>query len=239
LFGQEIGELKEFKEYLCEPLVGKTFESYFSGKKIWIGSNNYAKDARFFDFNEENTEYAKVLSKPLELDKIKDIDSLLEAIGEKLIYSGSKILGNSKQVLDSDSVLDSTFIMNSSRVIYSKNVAYSYLIQYDENAFGCASTGKSTHILRCFYNYTVSRCFEICGSVGASDCHFSYNIWNSNDCLFSFNLRSKKYMIANIQLDKDQYVNLKKKLLSEISDTLKRKKRLNFSIIDIMNGVDA
>jgi hypothetical protein len=43
-------------------------------------------------------------------------------------------------------------------------------------------------------------------------------------------------MIANVQLEKQQYADLKKKLLVEITEKLKGKKRFDFSIIDIVNG---
>jgi hypothetical protein len=237
LFGEEIGELKDFKEYLSEPLVGKSVESCFSGKKIWMGSDKYAPDARFFDFKTENAEYAKALAKPLEINQIKDIDSLIDGIQEKIVYAGNKSFGNSKNVKESDSIVDSSNILNSSRLIGSKNIAYSYMMQFNEHCFGSTSSGQSMHIVRCFYNNSLSRCFEVCGIVSASESYFSYNIWNCNDCLFSFNLRSKKNMIANIQLGKEQYTELKKKLVEELADELKRKKKLDFSILDIVNEV--
>jgi hypothetical protein len=237
LFGEELGELSEFKEYLSEPLVGQFFESCYSGKKIWVGSDKYNPDSRFFDFSSEISKYTKILSEPMRLDEIKDIDSLVDALKEKLVYAGCKSFGNSKNVVNSDSIMDSSNILNSSRIIRSKYVAYSYMMQYNEHCFGSTSSGESTHIARCFYNNSLSRCFEICGTIKASDSYFSYNIWSCNDCIFSFNLRSKRYMIANIQLRKERYMELKKKLLGDIADELKGKKRLSLSILDLVNEV--
>jgi hypothetical protein len=237
LFGEEVGELDEFKEYLSEPLVGKTVESTFSGKKLWVGSNNYLTNARFFDFNCENSEYDKIISKEIEFNKIKDIDSLIEAVTEKIIYAGNKVFGNSKNVVDSDSVIDSSNILNSSRLIGCKYVAYSYMMQFNDYSFGSSSSGESKYIARCFGNNSLNRCFETCGTIGASDCYFSYNVWNCSESLFSFNLRSKRHTIANIQLDEGKYIELKRKLIAEISDDLKRKKGIDFSILDILRGV--
>jgi hypothetical protein len=44
-------------------------------------------------------------------------------------------------------------------------------------------------------------------------------------------------MIANIQLRKERYMELKKKLLGDIADELKGKKRLSLSILDLVNEV--
>jgi len=237
LFGEEIGELSEYRNYLSEPRLGMQAESCFSKNKVWMGSDKYCPDARFFDFCRESDEYAKLMSKPLKIDEIKDIDSLIGSVREKMIYAGNKVFGNSRNVEGSDSVVNSSNILNSSRLIGSKNIAYSYMMQNNENCFGSTSSGQSTHIIRCFYNNSLSRCFEVCGIVGASDSVFSYNIWNCNDILFSFNLRSKRNMIANIQLEREKYADLKKKLISEIADGLKQKKSLGISILDIVNGV--
>jgi hypothetical protein len=238
IFGEEIGELEEYADYLKEAVVGKTVKSSFSGKDLWVASRNHCESARFFDFTEEGAQLAE-LKGSLDINRIKDIDSLLEGLKETLVYSGNKVVGNSKFVNHSDSVVDGMFILNSSLVIGGKCQAYTYGEQYSEYAFGSTSSGQSANIIRCFYNNSLNRCFEMCATVKASDSYFSYNTWSCSDCMFSFNLRNKTHMIANVQLGKEQYSGLKSKLLNEISQELKRKKRLDYSILDIANGAVA
>ena len=236
IFGEEIGELKEYEAYLREGLIGKPVKSHFSGKELWVVSTAHHKNAKFFDYEKERSHAEKTLSKPTNINDIKDIDSLLNAVKEKALYSGNTVLGNSKNVEYSDTIVDSMSILNSSMIIGNKYVAYAYLSQYTECSFGSTSSGQSAHIIRCFYNNSIKRCFECSTSVALSDSYFSYNCLNSTDCMFSFNLRGKQYMIANVQLEKQQYADLKKKLLVEITEKLKGKKRFDFSIIDIVNG---
>jgi hypothetical protein len=236
IFGENIGELQDYREYLKEGLIGKSVVSEFSGKELWVVSEEYCPAARFFEYGEENKELEKIMAKPFDINKIKDIDSLIETVKERLIYSGNKVLGNSRNVISSDAVIDSTNIMNSSLLIGNKYVAYSYLMQYSEYSFGSASSGQSAHIIRCFYNNSLKRCFECSTSVAASDCYFSYNVMNCSDCLFTFNQRTRQHMIANVQLDNGKYAELKHKLLGEVKEELKKRKRLDYSIIDIING---
>jgi hypothetical protein len=236
IFGTHIGELEEFGPYLGEVLVGRMVGSAYSSKEVMIGSRDYCKGARFFDFNSEHSEYDKILSKPLDINKIKDIDSLVDAVSEKIVYAGNKTFGNSKNVEASDSIMDSSNIFNSSRIIGGKYIAYCHLMQFSEYSFGSSSSGQSSHIAKCFGNNKLNRCFEVCGTMIATDCYFSYNVSDCNECLFSFNLRSKRHVIANIELEKENYIKLKEKLLGEIIDELRRKKRYRLSILDIMRG---
>ena len=235
LFKNEIGELKEFSEYLKPAAIGQFFTSSFSDNKVWLASEEYNKKAKFFDYDEELSRFnQKTSSKPLDIDKIKDIDSILEAVKERLMYAGGKVLGNSKFVEDSDAIIDSTGVINSSILIKSKYIAYSYLLQNSEYTFGATSSGQCAYIIRCFYNNSLTRCFECSTSVKSSDCYFSYNLIGCSDCLFSFNLRAKRNMIGNIQMPKDRYNEIKSKLISEIADELKEKKMCKVSILDLI-----
>ncbi|MBU0590626.1 hypothetical protein KKF81_02495 [Candidatus Micrarchaeota archaeon] len=236
LFGEELGELQEYDQYLKEAMVGKAVKSDFSGKELWVASEQYCNDAKFFDYANELELASKELSKPINVNKIKDIDSLVNELQEKIIYCGNKTLGNSKYVEYSDDITDSVYILNSANIVRSKYMAYCYLIYDGESNFAVTTSGESTNCIRCFYNNSLRRCFEIVSSVALSDCYFCFNIMNSGNCMFSFNLRAKQNVIGNVQLSKDQYNELKNKLLGEMIDELKTKKRLGFSIVDILNG---
>jgi hypothetical protein len=236
LFGQEMDELTEYEPYLKGAAIGQTVVSSFSGKEIWVASEQYPKKAKFFDYGKEQDAISKSASQPFDINKIKDMDSIIETLQEKFVYSGNKAIGNSRNVEHSDAVVDSTDILNSSFIVRSKRVAYSYLMRENEDTFGSTSSGQSTHIVRCFYNNALRRCFECCTCIGSSDCYFSYNLTNCMDCLFTFNVRTKRYLIGNVQLGRDEYLRLKAKLIGEMAEQLKKEKQLDFSIVDFMEG---
>ncbi|MBI5061007.1 MAG: hypothetical protein HZB67_01715 [Candidatus Aenigmarchaeota archaeon] len=235
LFGESVGQLTDFDAYLKEGLVGKQTKSHFSGKQLMVLSDQYPENVRFFDYS---TELCKVsgLSKSLNINEIKDIDSLFGAVKERLYYTGNKVLGESNYVENSDNVFDGAFVYHSTLIRKGKFVYACYLMNEPEFCFGSASSGQSQYIMRCFYNNTLKRCFECCTSVGSSDLYFCYNLIGCNDCMFTFNLRNKRNMVGNVQLDREQYTGLKKKLLAEVAAGLKAKKRFGYSIIDILNG---
>ena len=89
LFGEELGELKDYDGYLKEAAVGKEVQSSFSKSKLWITSPHYCNKAKFFDYTREQDKIKD--SKPLDVNSIKDIDSLMGAVEEKLVYSGNQV----------------------------------------------------------------------------------------------------------------------------------------------------
>ncbi|MFH1328216.1 MAG: hypothetical protein ABIH76_05160 [Candidatus Bathyarchaeota archaeon] len=233
VLGDEIGELKDYQSYLSEPLIGKYVTSHFSKKKVFMTSEQYCKDARFFDYGKEYQLFEKSLSKPININEIKDIDSLFLGVKEKILYSGNKVTGKSLKVEESDDVVDGIYVLNSSMVDSGKYLAYSCVMEGSNFTFGTTSSADSNHLIRCFYNLGLRRSFESVFSNNSSNCYFCYNAFNSNECMFTFNVRSKRHMVGNLQLEPSRYSELKDKLLNEIRDELKRKKRLDFSIVNI------
>ncbi|VVC04187.1 Uncharacterised protein [Candidatus Bilamarchaeum dharawalense] len=232
LFGEPLGEMKDYYDYLKEPLVGKSVKSIISGKNIFVTSNHYPKEAKFFDYNDEITG-ATILSKPIDVNQIRDIDSLFEAVEEKFIYSGNKVLGNSKFVENSDNITDSNYVLDSSMIVNGKYIAYCYMLRNNDYCFASTSSGDSSMLVRCLYNNSLKRCFECSLTVSSSDCYFCHNANGSSDCMFTFNVHAKRNMIGNVQLSKEQYAALKAKLISEMAQDLKKKHR-TVSIMDII-----
>jgi len=75
LFGEEIGELKEYEEWLKEymSVTGKRKrKSHISGKDVTVVFDEYCKDARFVSLDEVKEKSIE----PLTINEIKDIDRL-------------------------------------------------------------------------------------------------------------------------------------------------------------------
>jgi hypothetical protein len=224
LFGEEIGELKDYEEWLKEyiPVVGKR-KSHVSGKDVTVTLDDYCKDARFVSLDEVKEKSIE----PLTINEIKDIDTLVEAISEKWEYCGNRVLGKSLFVESSDAVIDSNYVMdsfgigNSSHIFGSATVRSNCKMCFGSVAFSIGSeflikTVGGTNTKRAFESYYVEDC---------SDMFFSHNCINCNNLMFSFHQRNKRYMIGNLQLTQGKYIPLKKKLLEEIKARLKQARR--------------
>ena len=236
MLGRPIGRIDDYDAYLwknVEPY--RLAKSAISGKEVVV-TGDYRKGARFISGGEIG-EYATMAEgKPLDINALKDIDSIISAIGERIYYSGNDILGNSGEVALSNRVVDSSFIYKAHDVFYSKYVTHTYLSKYSEYIFGCESVGKGTHFaVKSFETYDDSRLFETVRVYESSDIIYSANLEACQNCLFCFNLRSKRRCIGNVELAEGKFHSLKAKLLEDICQTLTSKKTAP-SIMEIIGG---
>lgn len=236
MFGKSLGGMEKYDSYLKEAVVGRKVKSSNTGHEMLVAFDDYPKDARFVDFTQELGRGLPKLEAPVPIDKIKDIDSLVEAVSERLSYSGNKVLGNSHCVELSDNVFDSSFVLDSSLVYGSKYVAHSFFSRESEFVFGSRSVAECTMAVRCHYTYRTRREFEVTYTGDSADVMFCSNVMGCSDCLFCFNLHAKRHAIGNIVLEKESYAKLRQKLVGEIADELTSKGKLGISIIDLKLG---
>jgi hypothetical protein len=229
LFGQEIGELSEFAPYLEEmmfPYQVKT--SSISGKKVMLSNNFYPEGGKFIS----QDEIGKVKFPPLNVNEIKDIDSLFEAASERTYYCGNKLFGRNMNIIDVDNCVDCTDIFHGHSLYQVKCGAYVSTLRESEYVFGVFGYPDSHFGIRVGDGVGSNRCFETYFGTNLADMYYAMNCVGCSDCIFAFNLRSKRNVIGNLELPKDEYQRLKKKLVSEMADELSRKKRLP-SLADI------
>lgn len=231
LFGQEIGELSEFEQYLSETMFPyRTANSDISGKEVLVSIPHYPQESKFIS----QDEITKVKFEPLNINEIKDIDSLLEAAEERAIFCGNKIFGKCENVERVDNCIDCSNIKKGHNIWQVKNGSNISYMRESEYVFGVSAFPKSKYSIRCLEGVNSTRCFESYYSSKISDLFYAFNCVGCQDCIFAFNLRSKRYNIGNLQLEKGKYVELKKKLVTEIAEKLQKNKRA-WSISDIAN----
>jgi len=234
LFGQEIGELKEFAPYLSEsnwPYV--MGGSCVSGKQVMLSGPHYSKSARFAS----QEEIPSLKFAPVSINDIKDIDSLFAAAAENAVYCGNKIFGKSIGVETADNIVDSIEVHKSHDIYQSKYMAYCSVGRFAESSYGVNNFQFARNSMRCHICFLkgAQRCFETYLTSGISDSYYTMNCTSCTDLMFSFNLRSKSNCIGNRQLTRERYLALKQKLVSEMAEKLKKDKRL-FSLADMFRG---
>jgi len=236
LTGEEVGDLLDFRDYLkkyTDPI--ETRKSKISGEDVTISSNKVPKSASVIGYSELK-EYEDRISKlPLDINKIKDIDSILESVKERAYYSGNVVLGNSNHVYLSHRCINTHYALGCQDVYDGKYVAFTTSIRNPQYAFGCCWGGDIQFCIKILDPYKITRSMELFHCNVATDCYYSASLEDCTNCIFSFNQRSKNYMIGNIQLTKDKYSEIKKKLVSEIAVYMKKNKAAP-SIIEIIRG---
>lgn len=175
-------------------------DSINSGKFI-TNSNMEAKDAKtgwMLDKREING-----------LQDIIDIWNTINLTTTERVY-------DSIDVIKSDTIYRCEKVYRSTDCRDSKNVVY------------CDSCGNSEYILASQRTSTSSFCIRVDDSI---DCSNSYNIICSNkisnslfiqdcfdlhECMFCSHIASKKFCIANMQFEKEEYYEIKKEIINWI-----------------------
>ncbi|MFA6213951.1 MAG: hypothetical protein WC717_01605 [Candidatus Micrarchaeia archaeon] len=229
LFGTEIGKLKEFEPYLQEMLLPYQMKkSCVSGKSVMVSNFFYPDGAKFVS----QDEISQLKFQPININEIKDIDSLFAAASERAVFCGNKQFGRNTNVSEVDNCVDSFHIFHGHNIYNVKYGAYISHMREAEHAFGVSAFPGAIHCIRICEGVGANRCFESYYGTNLSDMYYAFNCIGCSDCIFAFNLRSKRHVIGNLELPKDEYLRLKIKLVAEMADELQRKKRL-FSVADI------
>ncbi|MFH1221760.1 MAG: hypothetical protein V1492_01610, partial [Candidatus Micrarchaeota archaeon] len=125
LLGEEAGDLLEFRDYLkryTDPLDKR--KSILSGKDVTISSNRIPKNACVIGLEEMNEYQKKTTNMSLNINEIKDIDSIVAAVREKAFYAGNVVLGNSQHVMDSHRCINTSYALECQDVYDGKYVAF-------------------------------------------------------------------------------------------------------------------
>ncbi|MCX6777675.1 MAG: hypothetical protein NT157_02210 [Candidatus Micrarchaeota archaeon] len=225
LFGAELDELAEYEEWLAEYLPKSAVrKSHTSGKEVIVARDLYPQDARFVSADELslNKNYA------LNINEIKDIDSIAGALREKCEYTGNRFLGNSSFVESSDIVIDSQYVYGSTNIEQSSYIYSSYMMRRgSKNVFGSGWTANGEFLLRVVAGINLHRCFESHFVSDSSDLYFCFNCDGCHDMMFSFGQKNKNRMIGNLALPKEKYAQIKAKLVSEVFEKIKKEKRFD------------
>lgn len=224
LFGEEIGPISDYEDWLKGMIdTNQIKKSAISGKDVAVAIREYAPGSRFIGFDE--IDYGKRFE-PLNINEIKDIDSLIESLSDRFQYCGNIILGNSMNVEKSTNISDCSYVHNVAQFRDSKFLAHCTVGRVSNHVFGVYGPGDSEFCIRCTQTYKDRRCFELWMSQNCSDCYYVYDLDACTNCLFSFNLRNKKYCIGNLELGADKFSSIKEKLVREMKDELKKNKKL-------------
>ncbi len=193
LFQKEIGELEDFEGFLSRYLDQvKQTKSKISGKEVYY-SEPYCEKAKFIC----SDEIGDMTVTPLELDELKDVDSLLNAVQERFCYAGNKIGGKIDTVLESENCADASNVYRSSDIFVSEHIGYGRMLKETKYMFGCSWGTHSNFCINASEFYQLNRCFEVSLANHCSDAYYSYSCMGCQEILFCFNLKTRRYCIGN------------------------------------------
>ncbi|MDD5337634.1 MAG: hypothetical protein PHS02_04075 [Candidatus ainarchaeum sp.] len=223
MFRRELPNLRDYLPWLRELVEPNLIrKSILSGKEVAYAIKEYAPDSKWISLDET----ALVKNEPLDINEIKDLDSLMEAMRERAYYAGNIVLGNSGNVEKSSNITNSFFMHECSMLSDCRYLTNCSTGRTCQDSFGTYGPGETDFCIRCTQTYRDRRCFELWVSQNCSDCYYSYNIDGCTDCMFCFNVKNKKNAVGNLELGRSRYAAVRDKLVEDMANELEQKKRL-------------
>ena len=231
IFGECNVTLEELRPYLLrnhyQPAVLR--KSSISGKDVVVSHSRYPEGAKYV--SQDEIDYLKKFP-PLDINEIKDIDSLLAAIDDRIAYAGNKVFGNTADFEKADNCTDSFHIYDSHTIVSSKYAALSsYVREGSEYIFGSFPLIRGKYLIRVIGSDRLTRAFECVVTTNSSDMFFCVYCHGCSNVMFSFNQRAKRHVIGNLELPKDKYFELREKLVRESREYIEKNKSF-YSIFD-------
>lgn len=140
--------------------------------------------------------------------EIHNMDELLEMWKKNRFMAGNKALA-SQDVEKSDSVTSSQEVYMSTLIGNSKDILYSHNNYFSNYLLACRGNSSCNFDLRVFDSIYCSSCYEVRWSNKVAKSFFINDSLDLYECMFCFGLRAKKYCVANMQYEKEEYLKIK------------------------------
>lgn len=234
LFGKAFVELTDYANWL-ESNVTPPIEqpSKVSGKMI------YTQPFRFFQAVrekavklEEAVEFGKLILSKEEAETLT-LFSAAQRLEKISFFSPEVIRGKNFLVEECGTYADSSYCFHGTLFVNSRYCAYCLWPRDSEYVMGSSFIFSSKFCLKCHNSSHLTRCFEVSHSSNCLDCYFCHNCENLQDCMFCFNTKSKRYAIANREVGREKYLEIKRRVIGKLAEELESKKRLKYDIYSI------
>ena len=112
--------------------------------------------------------------------------------------------------------LHSQSVYRSVDVHFSKNVLFSDGVRNCEFVAACQRSNASDFSIRVEDSTECSNSFTILWSGKVTNSFFIQDCYDLTDCMFCSHISSKQYCIANMQFEKEEYMERKKEVIQWI-----------------------
>ncbi len=189
----------------------KQVHDFYTNEITWADSTNNERFITLSNMNKKNEREGWILPK----QNITNLDDLLN-------------IWYSINLITTERVYDSINVIKSDTIYSCRNVYHSSDCRNSQNIIYCDSCGDSEYLLASQRSGTCTYCIRVDDS---KDCSNSYSVICSSkisnsffiqdcfdlyECMFCSHISSKKYCIANMQFDSQEYYAIKKLIINWI-----------------------
>lgn len=200
-----------YEKFAFDIKLPKSVNDSTTGEPTWADSINSNHYITLSNMEKRDIDVGWMLERK-EITSLNDVINIWNTIN----YTTTERVYDSINVSESDTIYNCQNIHRSSDCSASKNLIY------------CDSCGNSEYLLASQRSGTCSFCIRTDDS---KDCSNSYNVICSNkvsnsyfiqdcfdlyECIFCSHIANKKYCIANMQFEQEEYFAIKKEIIKWI-----------------------
>jgi hypothetical protein len=183
----------------------------FSGKDTW----SFSAESKLIASQKAITERFKKDEWVRKKEPVNSMEELQRYWQEINYITGEKCI-NSKETSESDGIYSSAFVYKGVSIFDSKNIIFSYKLFDCNYILASRDSSSCTLGIRIKESIYCSSCFELSWSNKVSRSMFIHDCFDLYECLFCSHLRSKKYCVANMQFEKEEYFKIKEMVIGWI-----------------------
>ena len=139
---------------------------------------------------------------------LNGVEDILAAWNE-INFTTTERVKDSLNVGESDNIDHSENVFRSQDVNNSKNVIFSDGIGNSESMAASQRSGNSLFCIRAEDSFECTNCFNVSWSAKLTNCFFMQDTGDMQDSMFCTNIKGKRYCIANMQYEPEEYNRIK------------------------------
>ncbi len=150
-----------------------------------------------------------------EKTEVNGIDDIIN-MWQKVNYTTTERNYNSENVFESDTIYSSENVIRSSNCNECKNIIYNDGCHHCEYVMSSQRSGECSFCIRvddsanCVNSYNVACSGKISNSLFIQDCN------SLHECMFCAHISNKRFCIANMQFEEEEYYEIKKQVIKWI-----------------------
>lgn len=179
------------------------------GSNTWAQSTNPTRFVKLQ--NARNMEFGGASAKTDYLRPkrpLNGVEDILAAWNE-INLTTTERYKDSLNVSESDNIYYSENVYRSQDIHKSKNVLFSDGINGCEFIVASQRSGDSTFCIRIEDSGNITNSFNVSWSGNITNCFFMHDTGDMQDSMFCTNIKGKRFCIANMQYDEEEYNKIK------------------------------
>lgn len=206
----KILEIKD--KFAFDVKIPKEVKDSLTGETTWADATNND----LFITNENMAKKDNQEGWMLEKKEITSIDDII-AIWNTINYTTTERVYDSINVIGSDTIYRCENIYHSTGCSDSKNLIFCDSCGHSEFLIASQRSGSCNFCIRTDDSQNCSNSYNVICSNKISNSFFIQDCFNLHECMFCSHIASKRFCIANMQFEEDEYYQIKEIIIKWIT----------------------